>query len=143
VWRRRTITATFDGGARFLRLRAPIASVTSVVEDGTTLAAGAWTISARQGWLYRGDTASGDRWAAGTQNVVVTYVAGPADGVVPANIRQGVRLLTQHLWDSQRGGAVLPRQAGSDSSIDPRTGFSIPNRVLELWRTEMPGVLVG
>lgn len=144
IWRRRAITAVFDGrGQEFLRLRAPVASVTSVVEDGVTLSSTGWTLNAAQGWLYRGGTTASDRWAVGRQNITVTDVAGPSDGVVPANIRQGVRLLTQHLWDSQRGGASLPRQAGADYTTDVRTGFSIPNRVLELWKTEMPGVLVG
>jgi hypothetical protein len=145
IWRRTTLTETFDGGRRFLRLRRPVVSVTLVVEGGTTVTSTGWVLNAPRGKLYRGTTSGAWCWADGVQNVTVTYVAGVSDGIVPEGVLQGVRLETQHLWDSQRGGSNLPRQAGADFSIDPRTGFSIPNRVLELWRSEIPqgGVFVA
>lgn len=143
VWRRTTITSVHDGGRRWLQLRAPVASVTSVTEDGAAVASTGYVLRGDLGWLYRGTETSAEYWAAGAQNIDVTYVAGASDGVVPPGIRQGVLLQAQHLWDSQRGGSPLPRQAGSDFAHDPRTGYSIPHRVLQLWRSSMAGVLVG
>ena len=137
VWRRRPVTATLDGGRPFLRLLAPVASVTSVTEDGVTIASSGLVLDAGKGWLHRGTTRAAWCWGPGRQNIVVQYVAG---GVVdiPHAIRQGVLLQVQHLWDSQRGGSGLPRQSGADFEIDPRTGFTIPNAVLEHWAPHIP-----
>lgn len=143
AWRRTSIAAVKDGGVRFLRLRSPVISITSVTESGVAVTSTGYTLDAARGWLWRGDSTSVDWWESGQANVAVTYVAGQADGIVPETVLQGVRLQVQHLWDSQRGGSGLPRQSGADFTTDPRTGFSIPNRVLELWRSEMPGVLVA
>lgn len=144
VWRPTALTATKDGGGRFVRLRGPVRSVTSVTEDGIAVASTGWTLHAARGWLYRGTQTSWDRWSPGVANIVVAYVAGPPDGIVPEGILQGVRIQVQHLWDTQRGGgASTPRQAGADFTTDPRTGFSIPNRVLEMWRAEIPAVQVA
>lgn len=137
VWRRIALVETFDGGTSFLRLRAPVASITTVVEDGVTLTSSAWTLAGPRGWLYRGTSGASWRWAAGRQNIVVTYVAG-SPGDIPHGVRQGVLLQIQHLWDSQRGGSRLPRQSGTDFEFDPRSGYTIPNAVLELWRPYMP-----
>jgi hypothetical protein len=138
IWRRQTRTKTADGGARFVRLAAPVLQITSVTEGGTAVASTGWTLDADKGWLYRGpSTSSGMTWAAGTQSVVVTYVAGPADGVVPAEIRQGVLLLAEHLWNTQRGGSGLPRQAGGPDLTLP-VGFTIPRAVLEQWDPWIP-----
>ncbi len=140
VWRRTPVTATLDGGGTFLRLRRPVVAVTSVLEDGIAVAASGWVLDGDKGWLYRGTTRTPWCWSPGRQNVIVTYVAG-APGDIPDAVRQGVRLQIQHLWDSQRGGSGLPRQAGADFDIDPRTGYSIPNAVLELWRPFMPALV--
>lgn len=144
VWRPTTITATKDGGGRFVRLPAPVRSITSVTDSGVAVTSTGWTLDAARGWLYRGTQASQDRWAQGVANVVVVLVAGPADGIVPEGILQGVRIQVQHLWDTQRGGAAtVARQSGADFTTDPRTGFSIPNRVLEMWRSQIPAVQVA
>jgi hypothetical protein len=136
VWRRTLITATFDGGRHFLRLRRPVLSITTVIESGVAVDSTGWVLDAGKGWLYRGTTVLGMCWAIGRQNVVVTYQAGTVE--VPWGIRQGVRLLVAHLWDSQRGGSGLPASEGADFEIDPRTGFTVPNAVLELWKPFMP-----
>lgn len=145
VWRRQTISETFDGGGPYLQLQRPVVSVTSVLETGAALSSSGYVLNGPRGKLYRGTTAGAIRWLPGVQNVAVVYVAAPADGVVPETILQGVRLEVQHLWDSQRGGSGLPRQTGADFTTDPRTGFSIPNRVLEMWQSEVPmgGVYVA
>lgn len=143
IWRRTTIVDSYDGGEDTLQLRVPVASITSVTESGATLTASDWVLDGSSGILWRGTTTSAQRWSYGRQNIVVTYVAGPADGVIPAHVRQGVRLEVQHLWDSQRGGSPVPRQAGTDFTVDPRSGYTIPYAVMELWRSSGPGVMVA
>jgi hypothetical protein len=130
AWRRRTITATLDGGVRSLRLIRPIASITSVTEDGTALTSADWILYAGAGRLDRGSSTFPKLWAYGQRNVVVTYVTGQS-GEVPASVRHGVLLLVQHLWDAHRGGSGLPRLAGADFSYP--TGFALPSAVRELW----------
>lgn len=133
LWRRQTLTKTADGGAQFVRLKRPIISVTTVTEGGTTVAASGWTAVLEDGLLYRGgSTWRGMRWARGQQNIVVTYVGGPSDGLVPDEIRQGVLLLTEHLWSTQRGAANLPRKT-ADTDWTLPAGFTIPNAVVEQW----------
>jgi uncharacterized phiE125 gp8 family phage protein len=131
VWRRQTISVTKDGGSHFLRLRAPIISVTTVVENGATVTSGGYTIDADRGWLLRGSETAPWCWAQGRANIDVTYVAGQSDGIVPDPIRQGVLLLVEHLWNTQRGGGGLPRNEGADFAMPP--GFTLPNAVREEW----------
>lgn len=135
AWRRTAITKTFDGRSRTtLRLRTPVISVTSVVEDGVTLGSTYYALDAPRGLLYR----SGYGWSSYTpQNVTVTYVAGPSDGLVPESIRHGVLEMVRHLWETQRGRAGMPARGG-DSEWSPDQGFSVPRRVQELWDHERP-----
>lgn len=133
VWRRTTFTESYDGGRESIVLaQTPVLSITSVVESGTTAPAGTWFTNAF-GVLYRGTSQWRMNWLPGRQNVVVTYVAGPAAGIVPSGIIDGVKELVRHKWDPRRGGTNLPRQAGADSVWDPRLGFNIPRRVDECW----------
>jgi uncharacterized phiE125 gp8 family phage protein len=135
TWRRQTFVETYTVGddTDVIRLRhSPVVSVTTVVENGVTLTASDYTLDGRQGWLKRGSSLAYVDWQCGFQGTTVTYVAGPAGGVVPPNILQGCRLLAQHMWETQRGGG-LPRQAGADGEYDPRLGFYVPNRVRQAW----------
>lgn len=134
IWRRQTLTTTRDGGLDLVRLNPPVLSVTTVVEDGSSLSADSYVLDAGRGWLYR---AGSSRWSSlAPQNVVVTYVAGPTDGLVPEFVRQGVLLQVQHLWETQRGVAA-PRR-GADTEWSPTLGYSVPRRVQELWDHERP-----
>jgi hypothetical protein len=134
VWRRQALATTKDGGSTLVRLRYPIISVTTVTEGGTAVdSATGYTAVLEDGLLYRGpSTSCGLRWAAGRQNVAVTYVAGAADGLIPDEIRQGVLMLVEHLWNTQRGGSGLPRK-NSDSDWSLPAGFTLPNAVRERW----------
>lgn len=132
IWRRQTLTGTFDGGLDLVRLKPPVLSVTSVTEDGSALSAGSYVLDAARGWLYRSGVS---RWSSlAPQNVGVTWIAGPADGLVPEHIRQGVLVQVQHLWETQRGAA--PARRGPDSEWSPTLSFSVPRRVQELWDHE-------
>ena len=53
IWRRQTLTGTFDGGGDKLQLRRPVVSVTSVTENGTTIAASGYTLDTARGWLWK------------------------------------------------------------------------------------------
>lgn len=130
-WTPRSVTQVADGGKSAILLHGtPVQSIDAVVENGTALAVGTWTVDASAGILYRGGPTSTGVWACGYQNVSVTYTAGPASA--PATVRHAILELARHLWDTQRGGSQLPRQAGAGDEWDPRAGFSMPRRVVEL-----------
>ena len=135
----RTVTTTVsgDGSSELALDEWPIASVTSVTENGATLPATAYgihqrysnTLVRRFGTYYQGN------WWQGFSNIVVTYVAGWTD--VPPNYRLAVLELTRHLWQTQRGAMNRPR---SGDDYQPGLSFSMPNRVLELLDDGLPGI---
>lgn len=67
-----------------------------------------------------------------------TYVAGRTQ--IQANVSQAAKIQLQHLWETQRGTMGGVRAGGSDEVYDPRFGFSIPRRVLELLGEQPPGI---
>jgi hypothetical protein len=140
VWRRSTVTAELhSGGTDVLYLRqAPVVSVTSVTDTGVAVTASTYTLDAPTGRLFFGDTRSTGCWTAGQENISVTYVTGPPAGVVPAYIRQGLLVLVEHLWATQRGGSNLPRKAGAGDEYDTRRSYTLPRRVLEAWGEPAP-----
>ena len=134
TWRRAVATETYSGGKPVIILRrTPVLSISTVVESGATLSNTTDWILSTGGVLTRGTTTLRSRWLLGTENVSVTYIAGPSDGRVPAPIRHGVLEMTRHLWDTMRGGYSLPRTQGTADEWDPRQGYSIPRRVSQLW----------
>ncbi|MEV4173983.1 hypothetical protein [Nonomuraea sp. NPDC049709] len=70
--------------------------------------------------------------------VRVTYVAGRTE--IPANVTQAAKIQVQHLWETQRGTMGGVRVGGSDEVYDPRFGFTIPRRVIELLGEQPPGI---
>lgn len=124
---RRTVTDTVDGGRSTVILStAPVASVTTVVENGSTLASSAYSLDGESGVLTRLFGQSDAVWADGARNISVTYVAGRTD--VPADLRHAVLETVRHLWTTQRGAV---RRSGTDD-YQPGAGFSLPFRVREL-----------
>lgn len=74
---RRSVTETHDGRTGPLILNStPVISITSVVEDGVTLAAGDYVLKTSAGLLYRGTSTAPTSWSCGIQNVTVTMVCG-------------------------------------------------------------------
>lgn len=144
VWDQRSIVETHSGGAGYIQLlRGPVTSITSVVESGVSLSSTAgvdWVLDADAGLLHRGSESSALTWRAGRRNIDVTYVAGPAAADVPSRIVEGVLVLVQHLWETRRGASGLPRQAGGATEWDPRQGYAIPRRALELWGESLGGI---
>lgn len=125
--RRRTVSETHDGGRTVLLLRqVPVISVTSVVEDGTTVSD--YALDADNGLLYRDDTGAAT-WAGERQDVTVAYVAGWT--APPADVQQAVLEALRHLWTTQRGG-MDARTPFSGDEYASGTGWSLPRRVMEL-----------
>jgi hypothetical protein len=97
--RRKTVVESHAGGSSGILLRQPPAlSITSVVENGTTLDASAYFVRASSGVLYRGTDTAPYFWPAGT--VVVTYVAGYADP--PSAAKRGVKAIAKWLYQSEQ-----------------------------------------
>jgi hypothetical protein len=94
-------TQTFDGGRTAVLLgHTPVMSITTVTENGTTVAGTGYTANLSAGILYRGGQQSPQPWSWGVQNVVVTYVAGYTD---PPRIARKVALNgVQRMWQSSQ-----------------------------------------
>jgi hypothetical protein len=123
AWIARERTEEFAGGSGSIFLTAPVVSVGSVVEDGATLDSDDYRVRAF-GILAR----EGGAWG---QDVTVTYTAGVT--LIPDPVRDGVKVLTKHLWDTQRGGSRIPRRGVEEDVYNPGASYSLPRRVLELW----------
>lgn len=141
-FRRQTLTKTFNGGTAVLMLTAPVLSITSVVEDGTTLTADDYDLDPVSGLLWRGEMGSGRTWERDAGGTTVTWVAGYANPPLP--VQQGVLELLDHLWESRQG--TVPRFGGG-GTIDPADSgdssrsFLVPYRVREMLDPYvMPGI---
>lgn len=133
----RTITSeAYDGGGPFVLLRSyPVASVTTVTEDGAGLISAQWLLYPTTGKLCRRTAGTPDVFAPGERNIAVTYVAGRAasTSAVAPRIKQACLIVLAHMWRSEHGTS-----AGSfDQTGTFPAGFAIPNRALELLDAEM------
>lgn len=137
---RRVFTSElYDGNTDYLRLRNPRAiSITSVVENGTTLDPSQYLLDPTGQRLYRlttstlSSTAFGayGYWAAGVNSVAVTYVAGYT--VTPPAIQQGVLEILRHLWQTQRGVVNVMSRTGTGDDFYTGSTYSLPRRAMEL-----------
>jgi hypothetical protein len=122
----RTVTEVFDGGRSTLVLtRAPVISVATVVDTGTTLAASDYVLDTRVGILYRGTTTAPTCFLAGRGTVSVTYRAGYQ---VPPRIARDVALRgVQRMWQQTM---QMPHPAlddlGADGMLFQPTGVLTP-----------------
>lgn len=126
--RRLSQTQTFyasSGNGRGLVLsRTDVASVASVVEDGTTLTAADYDANLSAGVVWRADCRE---WCYPT---TVTYTTA---GIESPALRQAVLELTRHLWETQRGTMpMMPRGVDGMDAFNPAMGYSLPRRVTEL-----------
>jgi hypothetical protein len=111
----------------------PLVSVTSIasasgsnidISGGLDLDVNAGTIRRKLGLPFYGPFFT---WLP---QVTVTYVAGWGVSV-PAAFNSAARIIIQHLWNTQRGTAALPMNAGEMVTV-PGFGFAIPNAAAEL-----------
>jgi hypothetical protein len=128
--RRRTYVDVSDGGSNVINLvHSPAQSVTSIVENTTTLTAGDdYTVDLPNGLIYRGSIKNPLTWYAGQQNITITYVAGESNPSPTAQLL--VKELTRHLWRTQRGASPMG-MAGNDDFI-PGGNNVLTYRVKEL-----------
>jgi hypothetical protein len=127
--RRRSVVESYSiSGGYFSLNTQPVISVTSVVENSVTLAATDYVVDTRVGVIYRGTSVSPLYWAAGTDNIVVTYVAGESTPSPTAQLL--VKELTRHLWRTQRGASPMA-MGGSDEFV-PGSANIMTYRIQEL-----------
>lgn len=121
---RQVVQVHADGGAAILLHTLPVASITSVVDTGTTLDASAYRLS-DAGVLYRRSGVWGE--------TTVTYVAGTS--VPPEPVRLAVLRLIEHHWTSARQ-APHPMRAGAGARYDETQPvperFAIPYAIASL-----------
>lgn len=138
TWRRTIVTAEqhFDVRGPVRLAKTPVAQISTVTVNGATVTD--YWLNRRTGELWRGSSsATRFGWLCG--DVTVSYVAGPLDGVTPANILHGCRIQADFMWSTQRGGSGRPRKGNDDDGIDPALSLISP-RARQAWRT--PKVLV-
>jgi hypothetical protein len=98
-----TFTQTFDGGRPSVRLNYVPTSITSVKEFGRTLTENVeYVVDWPNGVIRRGTTYFTYTFFYGSQNVSVTYIAGPT--VIPANVQFMVKETVKYLWQQVKGG---------------------------------------
>jgi hypothetical protein len=104
----------FGGG------RSYTAAETAVTEDGQ--------LTNLNGWQFLGGP-----WT-------ITYLAGRT--IIPPNITQAAKIILGHIWQTQRGAGTPAYLGGDDVTSGTESGFSVPNRALELLEpdNEGPGV---
>jgi uncharacterized phiE125 gp8 family phage protein len=121
-------------------MRSPVVSITSVVEDGVTLAAGDYEADADAGTLYRLSSDARTMWRA--SKITITYVAGyllPSQGGrnLPEDIERAARLMV--VTGARKRGRDLSvrsetaQDVGAVSYLDPREGMeAMPPEVAAL-----------
>lgn len=131
----RTVVATVDRSRRLLDV-LPVLSVQSVVGavTGVVVAPTVVTVDPLSGVL----TVTGWSWTGWpAESYTVTYTAGRDP--IPPRVLQAARVLLQHLWQTQRSTGGGRGRGDTDA---PATGYSMPNRVMELlaYDLKLPGI---
>lgn len=105
-----------DGGSKsiFLR-RPPITSVTTVVENGVTLAAADYAIYAQEGRLLRLSGGWPYQWYWKPRGVVVTYVGGYV--TIPFDVRLVCVRIAERAFKAAAAWSEAPTGAGAVKSI--------------------------
>lgn len=140
----RQFATTHHGGSPSVVLAGKrVVSVTSVVENGTTLTGTDYVLSS--GILYRGSQTYLQNFTDGLNTVVVTYTAGIAatTATVPANIKLAARLILAHLWQSDQQGFRPEFGSPDESSEQTPAGFAIPRRAYALLEPYAASSLLG
>lgn len=132
---RTTYAETHSGGYRLVLNHAPVtsvASVTPILNSGVDQTVADLDVDGPTGIIRRIDGA----YMCGPFHV--TYTAGRAE--MPANVRLAALIILQHLWETQRGQQGGVSFGGSGEVYDPRWGYAIPRRALELLGDQIPGI---
>lgn len=128
---RRTTSETRTVCGRALALDSvpviSLTSVTAVTSDSPAVAVADLAVDKDTGIVRRSD---GGWLGSGVYDI--TYTVGRAE--VPASIALAARLLTQHMWATQRGATAVSGLGGDEAS-PPSPGYGldvVPNRVRTL-----------
>lgn len=105
------------GQTRIQLRQYPITSVTTVVEDGTTLSASDYTTDANVGQLIRLSGTTEIPWASGSRIITVTYVAGYS--TVPKDLEDAATQQAAHEWQKSKAGGFRLMEGGQQ--IGPGT----------------------
>lgn len=121
-------------------LWAKAESITTVTEDGVTLASTDWCLD-EAGILWRGSSPGAGAWSGnGAQNVVVTYAVGSA--IIPPNVLAGAAELVKFWYSTSQQGA-RPQLQPDAPAYPMVAGFAVPNSVADKLRASdnrMPGI---
>lgn len=71
-------------------------------------------------------------------DLTVIYVAGYIE--IPENYLMAARIILEHLWQTKRGNAGVPRPGGMEVATVSGLGFAVPNRALELLGAGIAGI---
>jgi hypothetical protein len=128
-----------DGGVRVILLRCPVAiSLISVTyADGTSSTLSDYDLDTEIGLLGWNFGTRG--WFnGGKRQVTVTYMAGFSE--VPEDLKQAVKELVRHLWETQRPVATSRTRTAASIDVTPNPGSytSWPPRVQELVAPYVP-----
>lgn len=108
------------------------------LQPGGDTSAWGYSVDLSTGMLTRRAAAIAIPFAAGVKNIHINYNAGYAS--TPEDITFAVTLLTQHLWETTRGGGRRPGQQ-TDDQWSPQYAFAWPHRVEEIAASyELPGI---
>lgn len=133
----RTITETVraTGRGTVVLSRSPVLSLTSMSSlDGEVT----WTVADLDV-----DTVTGVVRAVRGRHLcgLITAVYPAGYRVIPANYLEAAEIIVQHLWETTRGVAGVPRVGGlDDTTTVTGMGYAIPNRALELLGAAPPQV---
>lgn len=136
-----TVTETRSGGRQAILLHQLPASITSVTEDGTSVATTGYCLD-EGGVLWRGSMPRSGWWATGARNVVVTYTVGAS--VVQQNVILAAAHLVAHWWrQTQQNARPMLGVPAGEVGLPMVAGYAVPNIVTDLLRpsdTRMPGL---
>lgn len=125
-------TWTASGGYPSILLPERPTTITSITENGVTLATTDYVCDFVSGVIYRGSTNYALKWTFGQRNVVITYAVG--NTIIPPNVLLAAREELRFLYQQGQQGGARPSfgdSAGYEQVFTP-SGYSVPHRVREL-----------
>lgn len=131
--RARTETVTVNGGRDTIVLPWPVATITSITENGAVVTD--FTANIETGVIYGGLTGNPRTWRDGTRNIIVVVTVG---GPVPPNVKLGTRELVRFWWQQGRQGN-RPAFGNDADIVETPKGFAVPRRVIELCNPRVDG----
>lgn len=136
---RQTVVETRDGGGTSIILfQPPVLSISSIVENTTTLAASDYTTDLASGIVYRGSQIARLPFFPGRQNITVTYVAGYTNP--PPMAQHTVKEIVRWLWQTSQQGP-RPGFGQSGQEITSFGSDALPTWLLRPLDTlKLPGI---